>query len=191
MEALTALIACQNLCAATLLLPHCGASTPAQTAQKCMERLVTAIYLPDKLLHPWDPGLQCRYLHDVFCMDSMHEQGVLLQCFVVSTLVSMTPANAFIFRNYELSPGSAERARQVRQSLTLCSLAHQRIDGYRMLHSTSIRPIVRFMLWVASLKVLVPCGDMNACTVQVYLYLACQSSRSPLEGGDIFESRCA
>ena len=41
--------------------------------------------------------------------------GALPQCFVVSTLVSMTPANAFIFRNYELSPDSAERARQVSQ----------------------------------------------------------------------------
>ena len=42
--------------------------------------------------------------------------SVSLQCFVVSTLVSMTPANPFIFRNYELSPTSAERARQVSPS---------------------------------------------------------------------------
>ena len=47
-------------------------------------------------------------------MDGFLDQVVLLQCFVVSTLVSMTPANPFIFRNYELSPEGAERARQVR-----------------------------------------------------------------------------
>jgi len=46
-------------------------------------------------------------------MSSILEHCLLLQCFVVSTLVSMAPANPFIFRNYELSPGSTERARQV------------------------------------------------------------------------------
>ena len=38
---------------------------------------------------------------------------VLLQCFVVSTLVSMMPANPFIFRNYELPPKDVEAAQQV------------------------------------------------------------------------------
>ena len=46
-------------------------------------------------------------------MSGILKHCLLLQCFVVSTLVSMTPANPFIFRNYELSPGSTERARQV------------------------------------------------------------------------------
>lgn len=46
-------------------------------------------------------------------MSGILEHCLLLQCFVVSTLVSMTPANPFIFRNYELSPGSTERACQV------------------------------------------------------------------------------
>ena len=38
---------------------------------------------------------------------------VLLQCFVVSTLVSMMPANPFIFRNYELPPKDVDAAHQV------------------------------------------------------------------------------
>ena len=38
---------------------------------------------------------------------------MLLQCFVVSTLVSMMPANPFIFRNYELPPKDVEAAQQV------------------------------------------------------------------------------
>ena len=38
---------------------------------------------------------------------------MLLQCFVVSTLVSMMPANPFIFRNYELPPKDLEAAQQV------------------------------------------------------------------------------
>ena len=41
------------------------------------------------------------------------ETQVLLQCFVVSTLVSMMPANPFIFRNYELPPKDVEAAQQV------------------------------------------------------------------------------
>ena len=38
---------------------------------------------------------------------------MLLQCFVVSTLVSMMPANPFIFRNYELPPKDVKAAQQV------------------------------------------------------------------------------
>ena len=38
---------------------------------------------------------------------------MLLQCFVVSTLVSMMPANPFIFRNYELPPKDLDAALQV------------------------------------------------------------------------------
>ena len=72
--------------------------------------------------------------------DSVSDQGVLLQCFVVSTLVSMTPANPFIFRNYELSPEGAEQARQVRPVLNSlqkacssagCHVSLQSISEYK------------------------------------------------------------
>ncbi len=36
------------------------------------------------------------------------------QCFVVSTLVSMTPAAPFLFRNYELPASAEAHAREVR-----------------------------------------------------------------------------
>ena len=38
---------------------------------------------------------------------------LMLQCFVVSTLVSMTPATPFLFRNYELPASAEAHAREV------------------------------------------------------------------------------
>lgn len=38
---------------------------------------------------------------------------VCTQCFVVSTLVSMTPAGPFLFRNYELPEAAQAHAKQV------------------------------------------------------------------------------
>ncbi len=37
----------------------------------------------------------------------------VVQCFVVSTLVSMTPAGPFLFRNYELPEAAEAHAKQV------------------------------------------------------------------------------
>lgn len=80
----------------------------------------------------------------------MHEHGDLLQCFVVSTLVSMTPANPFIFRTYELSPGSTERARQVcpkPKPSPLC-LPHSALEQ-QALHIKLMRPNAGSIDWAA------------------------------------------
>ena len=54
------------------------------------------------------------------------ETHVLLQCFVVSTLVSMMPANPFIFRNYELPPKDVDAAQQV-SILTVARASSERV----------------------------------------------------------------
>ena len=41
----------------------------------------------------------------------------VVQCFVVSTLVSMTPAGPFLFRNYELPEAAEAHAKQVTHRL--------------------------------------------------------------------------
>ncbi len=49
----------------------------------------------------------------VKCIGGNEGLHVCAQCFVVSTLVSMTPAGPFLFRNYELPEAAQAHAKQV------------------------------------------------------------------------------
>jgi hypothetical protein len=72
----------------------------------------------------------------------IYEPAVLLQCFVVATLASMTPAEPFIFRNYEYplsatplqrklmaAPGSSSH--QVWQAVRSSSAAPYYLDDFK------------------------------------------------------------
>lgn len=53
--------------------------------------------------------------------------GGCAQCFVVSTLVSMTPAGPFLFRNYELPEAAEQHAKQVHTHRSSSSEGHENI----------------------------------------------------------------
>jgi hypothetical protein len=65
-----------------------------------------------------------------------------LQCFVVSTLVSVTPATPFLFRNYELPAAAHEQAQQVIGSPQI----HQLLSG--TMFSANIHLHTSMKIWL-------------------------------------------